>query len=368
MKSIDSKIVELLNEGFQYTTLKRLSNPQINLLHQRIVTEQNKIDDKVKGVQTLTTGIKQANMAAKELDKTIEELGEDDVDQLSPYSGKQTQSPKQVGPSTNDGDDDYQDGMDIDEQSDDESEFRRLVSRGKKKWDRFADKRAERTAKKEIKKHFHKYGDMDSVDDEKGLKYAIGVDDPDFMLDENKKRPSTPVTTLGMMEEENNPWAICTSSLKLEGKKKDTYTKDEKRKLESCIREVKLQNESYRKKVRFVENRLLSLLNKDVKEVLTKKQILDMVAENTKEAPVKTPVKTPSKPERHNPYAPKHKSAPKAGGTKEAPVKTPVKTPSKPERLNPYAPKHKPAPKAKNEGNLPEFLKFDNLNITFRDE
>ncbi len=48
----------------------------------------------------------------------------------------------------------------------------------------------------------------------------------------------------------------------------------------------------------------------------------------------------------------------------EAPVKTPVKTPTKPDRKSPYQPKHQPAPKAE----LPDFLKFKNLNIQFRDE
>ena len=49
-------------------------------------------------------------------------------------------------------------------------------------------------------------------------------------------------------------------------------------------------------------------------------------------------------------------------GTKEAPVKTPTRT--RPDRKTPYKPKHKPAPKAE----IPDFLKFNNLNITFRDE
>jgi hypothetical protein len=307
MKNIDSKIVELLREGFQYETLKKLNDSQITHLHKRIVSEQTKIEDKVRGVQTLATGIRQANQAAKELDKTMKELGEDDVDTLSPYSGRQTQSPKQVGPSSNDGDDNYQDGMDIDE--------------------------------------------------EEAMETLFG---------KRKKKMKAPITTLGMMEEkvDKNPWAICTSSLDLEGKKREDYTKDEKRKFERCVMDVKKQDESYKRKVRQIEESLVSLVNKHIEKSVTKKQILEMLEQQTKEAPVKTPVKTPTKPERKSPYQPKHKPAPKAGDTTTAPVKTPVKTPTKPERKSPYQPKHKPAPKA----DLPEFLKFDNLNIKFRDE
>ncbi len=38
---------------------------------------------------------------------------------------------------------------------------------------------------------------------------------------------------------EKNPWAICTSSLGLEGKKKDDYTKGEEKKFERCVLDVK---------------------------------------------------------------------------------------------------------------------------------
>jgi hypothetical protein len=309
MRNIDSKIVTLLNEGIKYETLKKLSEPQINILYKKIVTEQAKIEDKVRGVQTLTTGIRQANQAAKELDKTMKELGEDDVDTLSPFSGKQTQSPKQVGPSTNDGDDFFQDGMDIDEEA---------------------------------------------------------IIDALFGKEKNKKKTKPPITTLGMMEEKvsKNPWSICTSSLGLEGKKREDYTKSEKLKFERCVMDVKKQNESYESKVKQIEESLLSLLNKHIEKSVTKKEILEMLEQQTKEAPVKTPTKTPTKPERKSPYQPKHKPAPKAGDTRTTPVKTPTKTPTKPERKSPYQPKHKPAPKAV----LPEFLKFDNINIKFRNE
>jgi hypothetical protein len=135
--------------------------------------------------------------------------------------------------------------------------------------------------------------------------------------------------------------------------------------------------EDKKKTIRQIEESLVNLIRKHIPSTMSKKDLINLVENGTKEAPTKTPVKTPSKPDRKTPYQPKHKPAPKAEmgeqGTKEAPTKTPVKTPSKPDRKTPYQPKHKPAPKAEKEKNrssveLPSFLKFDELNIQFKDE
>ena len=99
---------------------------------------------------------------------------------------------------------------------------------------------------------------------------------------------------------------------------------------------------------------------------MSKKDLLDLMEQGTKEAPVKTPTIAPTKPERKTPYQPKHKPAPKAGDTKTAPTRVKPGTKEEPGRKSPYQPKHKPAPKAGTE--IPDFLKFNNLNITFRDE
>ena len=183
---------------------------------------------------------------------------------------------------------------------------------------------------------------------------------PDGMDDDSDNNRST----MGEEKEENNAWAICTSQLGKEFKttKRSEWSAKQMNKYERCVRDVKQQNENHQKVVRQIEESLVSLIQKYVMtEKMTKKDILEA---DTKEAPVKTPVKTPTKPDRKSPYQPKHQPAPKAGDTKEAPVKTPVKTPTKPDRKSPYQPKYQPAPKAE----LPDFLKFKNLNIQFRDE
>ena len=53
----------------------------------------------------------------------------------------------------------------------------------------------------------------------------------------------------------------------------------------------------------------------------------------------------------------------------DAPVREkPTTKPGKPKRENPFEPKHKPKPKASSDDKLPEFLKFDNLGIKFKNE
>jgi hypothetical protein len=163
-------------------------------------------------------------------------------------------------------------------------------------------------------------------------------------------------------EEEVNPWAICTSSLGLEGRERDSYSKSESEKYERCVRDVKKQNE-----IRQIEESIVSLVKKYVPTTMSKKDLMSLLEQGpgTKEAPVKTPTRT--KPERKTPYKPKHKPAPKAGETETAPSRVKPGTIEKPERKTPYKPKHKPAPKA-GKKELPSFLKFNTLNIQFRDE
>jgi len=126
--------------------------------------------------------------------------------------------------------------------------------------------------------------------------------------------------------------------------------------------------ENKEEKIRQIEESLVSLIRKYIpEETMSKKDLLKMLeqAPGTKEAPVKTPTRT--KPERKSPYKPKHKPAPKAADTEVAPSRVKPGTKEKPGRKTPYQPKHKPAPKAV-EKELPSFLKFNELNIKFRDE
>ena len=125
-----------------------------------------------------------------------------------------------------------------------------------------------------------------------------------------------------------------------------------------------LKKESREEKVSQIEESILSLIKKSQGKMLTKKDIL---SEQPSIAPARPTVKPGIKPERGTPYKPKHSPKPKAG-TEIAPARPTVKPGIKPERGTPYKPKHSPKPKAGEEGGLPEFLKFNNLNIQFKDE
>jgi len=107
MSNVGKKIERLISDGFSYNTLRGLSEGQINLLYNRLVEQMT--PEKIKPVSDAVSQLRQELAAAK---TEMEDLGltEDDVDNINPYMGKQTQQPKQVGPSTDDGFGNYQDG------------------------------------------------------------------------------------------------------------------------------------------------------------------------------------------------------------------------------------------------------------------
>ena len=257
-------LLKLIEKGFSLSTLKHLDENQIFALSKRFLSEQES-----EKVDQLNQKVSQLRQNISNLKNDMAELGEDEIDNIEPYKGQQTQDPKQVGPGSDDGMKDFQDGM---------------------------------------------------------------VD-----------------------EEVDNPYAICTSSLGLEGRKRDSYTKEESKKFERCVLDVK--NESIRK----IEESLVSLILQN-DGMITKK---DLIEQET--APVKPRVRPGTKPERGTPYKPKHSPKPKAD-TETTPTRVKPGTKEKPKRGTPYKPKHSPKPKAGDENSIPEFLTFNNLNISFRDE
>jgi hypothetical protein len=337
MKNKEQKIVRLLEEGFSYETIKKMNDYHINKIYKKFVNEAViKVPaDKFKDIE------------GELPDDATVEVTEDDVDNIHPFDGQQTQDPKQVGPSTNDGDDNYQDGM----------------------------------ANEEF------YG---SIDEDAVMEELFG-----------KPKMKTPITTLGMFEgevdekfesksqqrlfyakcEEEGPkskW--CKMAKEFSDDTKDFDSLPEKvnegtkcwkgyekkgmktmfgKRVPNCVKK-----ESKEEKVRQIEESILSLINKSQGKMFTKKDILE---QGPSIAPVKPTVKPGIRPERGTPYKPKHSPKPKAG-TEVKPARPTVKPGVRPERGTPYKPKHSPKPKAGEEQGLPEFLKFNNLNIKFRDE
>jgi len=278
MKTNDIRVIKLIKEGFAFETLRNLNESQINILYKRMIKEQGTVT-----VPKDTEPSKIADIAKQGTNVQVSkegEVSEDDVEPLKPYKGQQTQDPKQVGPSTNDGMGNYQDGMDEGEIEE------KAVSKQQQKFMGLVKA--------------YKEGDVDSTEVTKKVKDAAK----------------------SMTKKEVDDFAST--------KHKGLPKKVEKTKKESYIRNVKM-----------IEESLIKLVQKHITPSMTKKDLLNLVEQSP--------------------------------GTKEAPTKTPTKTPSKPGKRRWNQPKHKPAPKAKKDDEtfamqLPSFLKFDNLDITFSDE
>ena len=312
MKNKEQKIVRLLEEGFSYETIKKMSNLHINKIYESIEeaqtttvekttyskSEVQQMKDKQGGLNVNGTVTPNDDGSVTVTQQMEEEMTEDDVDNIHPFKGQQTQDPKQVGPSTDDGDDNYQDGMDLFEEIDEDAVIEELFGNSKKKM-------------------------------------------------------KTPITTLGMFEE-TNEGTKCWKGYEKKGMK----TMFGKR-VPNCVKK-----ETKEEKVRQIEESIVSLIKKSQGTMLTKK---DVLSEQPKIAPAEPTVKPGVKPKRGTPYKPKHSPKPKAG-TEVKPARPTVKPGVRPERGTPYKPKHSPKPKAGEEQGLPEFLKFNNLNIKFRDE
>ena len=104
MKHMNYKLQRLLHEGFSMGTLEKLSNGQLNLLYGKIMEQKGSVripSDKADPAKIKSLTDQGINV----------EMGEDLEDPMDFEMGKRTQSAKQVGPGTDDGQDSYGDGM-----------------------------------------------------------------------------------------------------------------------------------------------------------------------------------------------------------------------------------------------------------------
>jgi hypothetical protein len=158
-----------------------------------------------------------------------------------------------------------------------------------------------------------------------------------------------------------NPFAICSASV---GRK-------DKKKYERCVMGIKESIKEGKDPVNlFLEEKILSLLEKHIQPKITKGEFLQMISE-TETAPSKPKEKEKQK-ERKGPFdVPKTrpKTAPKAKNeTNEAETAEPIVKPKTPttKPKTPFSPKPgvKPAPKA-GKKSVPTWLKWDNLGLKF---
>jgi hypothetical protein len=189
-----SNVVKLLDKGLSKKLISNVTESQINLLITKMGLSENTMVSKDD-----TQTIDKLKSERKPFEVYEKEMKEDEEDPMDFEKGERTQDPHQVGPSTDDGFGNYDDGP---------GEFN------------------------EIKKN------------------------------------------------DNNPWAICHSQL----------GSDRNAKYERCVRSVKKNMDEGKSLMTFfIEEEIVSLVEKTIKPRMTKSDLMGMIAEqNPTTAPPKT--------------------------------------------------------------------------------
>jgi hypothetical protein len=184
---------------------------------------------------------------------------------------------------------------------------------------------------------------------------------------------------------EKNPWAICTSSLGLEGKKKEDYTKGEDKKFERCVLGVKESLKEGKNPYEVIlEQKMRDIVEANLRPAITKKDLMNLMRKKiTKESSEMTEMKESSgtkekertkekekttTPTRKNPFkpAPDTEPRPKGSGTKEKERTKEKEKTTTPTRKNPFKPAPDAEPRPK--GELPSYLNFGKMNIKLKGE
>jgi len=167
---------------------------------------------------------------------------------------------------------------------------------------------------------------------------------------------------------EQNPFGICTSSLGLEGKKKDDYTKGEDKKFERCVLDVKKSLKEGKNPYEVIlERKMRDIIEENLRPTMTKKDLINSILESKTKEKTKEKEKTTT-PTRKNPFqpAPNTDPKPKGSGTKEKEkTKEKERTTTNP-RKNPFQPAPNAEPRPK--GELPSYLSFGKMNIKLKGE
>ena len=377
------KIMGLLKEGFKIKTLKKLNEKQLNVLFKKIVNEQQ--DATSNKTEKIKNDLALANTLAQNLkdelgEEELNEWGSSDQHFFNQSIHKQLGEPEKMpSPFSSELEDAVEDAVDFywDDWEEYETNREGLLVQGKRAYLRsyFKDnfnmlvkmfepasdddgEISEDEASTDSLEKMSGYNPYDgnSVGNDDGpANYGVnpnaGGDGMGIAEGKKKKKKkksdqfNTSIIrpafyTLGMFEEDNE-YAICMDSIQGKYGPKKTWKKNAEKKFDACVSSVGKQVKERKDNVRKIEESIVSLIKDVNKPSMTKKDLMDIMEQGWQESP----------------------------GTKEAPVKTPTRT--KPDRKSPYKPKHKPAPKAKSkvkDTNLPNFLKFDNLNISFKDE
>jgi hypothetical protein len=171
-----------------------------------------------------------------------------------------------------------------------------------------------------------------------------------------------------------NPYAICTSSVGREDKKK----------FERCVMDVKRNiKEGKNPYLPIVESSLLRMVEKHISPKISKIDLLNTLSEQGiisrpfKNSMIGFVDETKMDKSNKNTYVSKKEAMEQ--GTKTAPAPTRVKPGTKekekPGKMDPFKnPKHQPKPKASTEApkmgtvKIPDYLEFDQLKIDFKNQ
>lgn len=396
----NTKIVDLIYEGFSTDLIKNLSEKQIDVLHSKLMEGKKKSETKeqvkeIPSSKKYEVGQTGGNLPPspkgydiqKVGDKTIataleNEMKEDsdtgDVTRKNSLGSLSLQ--RMTGQDApHDANDMAPDGMDDDSDYNRQmmgmAEASKDVKYQEKQNDKliFGGERKEGKEKKtDVIKRKIKKGLSDKVSSKKSMGLPIG-------------KLSTVGTTLGMMQEskkeKKNPWAICTAQLGKEfgTTERSEWSKNQMEKYENCVMDVKKAVKEGREVNEYLmEMEVERMLQKNVSPKMTKKDFLNVVFESSPatKPDTKPTTKPGTKPNPSTPYSPKpgKKPNPKAKGeTKEqvAPTTKPGTKPTtkpgtKPNPSTPYTPKPGPKPNPKaGKKSLPTFLNWNKIGIRF---
>lgn len=181
-----------------------------------------------------------------------------------------------------------------------------------------------------------------------------------------------------------NPYAVCTSSIGLEGRERDSYTKAEKAKFERCVTEVKKTMKEGKNPLQpIVESALRKLVEKHINPRMTKSDLLNTLSEQgviKRKIDSQSGSKSVTHTKNNKPIG-QYYTMTKKEAMEQSPTTAPPKvrpgTTERPDKMDPFKnPKHQPKPKAgknmvddnpkSSVTKIPDYVTFDQLGITFK--
>ena len=201
--------------------------------------------------------------------------------------------------------------------------------------------------------------------------YQDGMDEADNIEEKKSKK-------------DQNPYAVCTSSIGLEGRQRDSYTKAEKAKFERCVTDVKKTMKEGKNPLQpIIESVLRKLVEKHINPRMTKSDLLNTLSEQgiiKRNIDTRSGSKSVGELKNNKPIG-KYYSMTKKEAMEQSPTTAPPKvrpgTTERPDKMDPFKnPKHQPKPKAgknmvddnpkSSVTKIPDYVTFDQLGITFK--